>query len=98
MIEITGAYNTAICYTPQLEPSAAEQIRAVCDQPAFADSKIRIYTWIKKAMTALYPAAVADAKTLAEAGEKLFGKYCGLAQQYLFYYARENKLTLEDFT
>ncbi|MBR2973757.1 MAG: DNA-3-methyladenine glycosylase 2 family protein [Clostridia bacterium] len=55
-------------------------------------------TWIKKAMTALYPAAVADAKTLAEAGEKLFGKYCGLAQQYLFYYARENKLTLEDFT
>ena len=42
MIEITGAYNTAICYTPQLEPSAAEQIRAVCDQPAFADSKIRI--------------------------------------------------------
>ena len=54
-------------------------------------------TWIKKAMTALYPAEVEGVKNLAEAGEKLFGKYCGLAQQYLFYYARENKLTLEDF-
>ncbi|MBR2471689.1 MAG: DNA-3-methyladenine glycosylase 2 family protein [Clostridia bacterium] len=54
-------------------------------------------TWIKKAMTALYPAHCEGVKTIAEAGEKLFGKYCGLAQQYLFYYARENKLTLEDF-
>ena len=49
-------------------------------------------------MTALYPEQCEGTKTLAEAGEKLFGKYCGLAQQYLFYYARENKLTLEDFT
>ena len=54
-------------------------------------------TWIKKAMTALYPAHCEGVKTIAEACEKLFGKYCGLAQQYLFYYARENKLTLEDF-
>ena len=42
MIEVTGKYNTAICYTSQLEQTAGEQIRAVCDQPAFADSKIRI--------------------------------------------------------
>ena len=42
MIELVGQWNTAICYTNQLEQQAAEQIRAVCNQRAFADSKIRI--------------------------------------------------------
>lgn len=42
MVEITGKYNTAICYTSTLEAAAAAQIQAVCDQKAFADSKIRI--------------------------------------------------------
>ena len=42
MIEIKGLFNTAICYTPDLEEAAAAQIRAVCDQAAFASSKIRI--------------------------------------------------------
>ena len=42
MIEIVGAYNTAICYTGELEEAAAGQIKAVCDQSAFADCKIRI--------------------------------------------------------
>ena len=42
MIEIKGKINTAICYTPGLEPTAEEQIRTVCDQEAFAGSRIRI--------------------------------------------------------
>ena len=42
MIIIKGAHNTAICYTAQLEESAAEQIKAVCDQEAYADCKIRV--------------------------------------------------------
>ena len=42
MIEIIGTHNTAICYTGELEEAAAGQIKAVCDQSAFADSKIRI--------------------------------------------------------
>ena len=42
MIKIEGLFNTALCYTPELEPAAAGQIKAVCDQEAFADSKIRI--------------------------------------------------------
>ena len=42
MIEIKGLYNTAVCYTPELEPVSAEQIKAVCDQEAFSDSRIRI--------------------------------------------------------
>ena len=42
MIEVVGKYNTAICYTGELEEATAGQIKAVCDQPAFADCKIRI--------------------------------------------------------
>ena len=42
MIEIVGQYNTAVCYTGELEEAAAGQIKAVCDQSAFADCKIRI--------------------------------------------------------
>lgn len=42
MIQITGKYNTAVCYTGQLESIAVEQIRAVCDRAEFADCKIRI--------------------------------------------------------
>ena len=42
MIEIKGAYNTAICYTPALEELAECQIRAVCDTPAFSACKLRI--------------------------------------------------------
>ena len=42
MIEVVGKYNTAICYTGQLEDAATQQIQAVCDQSAFADCRIRI--------------------------------------------------------
>lgn len=42
MITIQGRYNTAICYTNELEESAREQIQAVCDRPEFVDCKIRI--------------------------------------------------------
>ena len=42
MIEIAGQFNTALCYTGELESAAAAQIKAVCDQPSFADCKIRI--------------------------------------------------------
>ena len=42
MITIKGTYNEAIVYTGELEPTASAQIKAVCDQRAFAGSKIRI--------------------------------------------------------
>ena len=47
--------------------------------------------WIDKAMKTLYPEAC-NGISVREAGETLFGDICGLAQQYIFYYARENKL------
>ena len=42
MIEIKGKYNTAKCFTSQLEGLAQAQIQEVCDTKAFAKSKIRI--------------------------------------------------------
>ena len=42
MITIQGQYNTAICYTNELEGAAREQIQAVFDRPEFAGCKIRI--------------------------------------------------------
>ena len=42
MIEIVGKYNTAICYTNLIEPGAYSQILSVCNEEAFANSKIRI--------------------------------------------------------
>lgn len=42
MVTIQGKHNTALCFTDELEPTAFGQIKAVCDQEAFATSKIRI--------------------------------------------------------
>lgn len=43
-------------------------------------------TWIKKAISKFYEGRNFDPSD--------FGPYCGLAQQYLFYYARENKIKI----
>ena len=50
-------------------------------------------TWIDKAMKTLYPKQCSKTK-VRDAGANLFGDICGLAQQYIFYYARENKLKI----
>ena len=42
MVEIQGLYNTAVCYTHELEEAARKQIQAVCDQAEFAGCMIRI--------------------------------------------------------
>jgi len=46
-------------------------------------------TWIKKVMNELYTDSTNITKINHYATQK-FGKYAGVAQQYLFYYAREN--------
>ena len=42
MVKIEGLYNTALCYTPELEEVARAQIKSVCDQREFAGCRIRI--------------------------------------------------------
>lgn len=42
MIEIIGKYNTAKCFTSQMEDAAYEQIKQICETKDFANLKIRI--------------------------------------------------------
>ena len=46
-------------------------------------------TWIKKVMNELYLDSTNITK-INEYASKRFGMYAGIAQQYLFYYKREN--------
>jgi len=58
----------------------------------FSMGKIEAFpvdTWIKKVMNELYIDSTNITKINQYAAER-FGKYAGIAQQYLFYYKREN--------
>ncbi len=46
--------------------------------------------WVQRTMRSLYLGEDATNKAIETEAAKLFGKYAGFAQQYLFYYAREN--------
>ncbi len=46
--------------------------------------------WVQRTMRTLYMDDKATNKQIEKRAAELFGKYAGFAQQYLFYYAREN--------
>ncbi|MBU5668672.1 8-oxoguanine DNA glycosylase [Peptoniphilus sp. MSJ-1] len=48
--------------------------------------------WIKRVMEELYLKEVTPKSKIAARGRDVFGKNAGFANQYLFYYGRENKL------
>lgn len=48
--------------------------------------------WIKRVMEELYLKEDTPKKKIASEGRRIFGKNAGFAQQYLFYYGRENNL------
>lgn len=49
--------------------------------------------WIKRIMEYCYfDSKPQSVKTISEYADKKFGELCGIAQQYLFFYARENKI------
>ena len=51
-----------------------------------------IDVWIGRIMRSLYLTENATMKEILEYSEQNFSGYAGFAQQYLFYYARENKI------
>lgn len=51
--------------------------------------------WVKKAMAHFYGSKESNLLKTRAFGQELFGSYAGLAQQYLFYYAREKKIVLK---
>jgi len=50
-----------------------------------------IDVWVKKVMNRLYGIDENDMKTMTAFAEENFGRYGGIAQQYLFYYITHNK-------
>ncbi|WP_300409805.1 DNA glycosylase [Lagierella sp.] len=48
--------------------------------------------WIKRVMETLYIGEETTKKNIGVVADKIFGEYAGFAQQYLFYYGRENKI------
>lgn len=55
-------------------------------------SAFPVDVWIKRAMIHFYVAPDVTLPKMRVFARDKFGKYSGMAQQYLFYYARENKI------
>ncbi|ENK1244994.1 DNA-3-methyladenine glycosylase 2 family protein [Clostridium botulinum] len=55
-------------------------------------SAFPVDVWVKRAMQYFYLAPDVSLKKIRDFGREKFGELSGFAQQYLFYYARENKI------
>lgn len=55
-------------------------------------SAFPVDVWVKRAMIHFYVAPDVSLNKMRIFARNKFGKYSGMAQQYLFYYARENKI------
>ncbi|EHI97345.1 8-oxoguanine DNA glycosylase domain-containing protein [Clostridium sp. DL-VIII] len=59
-------------------------------------SAFPVDVWVKRAMIHFYGAEDSSLNKIRIFGRNKFGKLSGFAQQYLFYYARENKISIDD--
>ena len=59
-------------------------------------SAFPVDVWVKRAMIHFYGAQDSSLNKIRIFARSKFGKLAGFAQQYLFYYARENKIKIED--
>ena len=55
-------------------------------------SAFPVDVWVKRAMSHFYLAPDVSLKKIRDFGINKFGQFSGFAQQYLFYYARENNI------
>ena len=53
------------------------------------DDAFPVDVWVKRVMEYFYLKKETNVKEIGAYGDKLFGQLAGYAQQYLFYYARE---------
>lgn len=51
--------------------------------------------WVRRVMSTLYPGSGSSNEEIAAFARKKFGDMAGIAQQYLFYYARENRIGMD---
>lgn len=57
-------------------------------------SAFPVDVWVKRAMMKFYVAPDTSLKNIRDFGRNLFGELSGFAQQYLFYYVRENNIKI----
>jgi N-glycosylase/DNA lyase len=57
-------------------------------------SAFPVDVWVKRAMMHFYVAPDVSLKKIREFGRDKFRNLSGFAQQYLFYYARENNINV----
>jgi N-glycosylase/DNA lyase len=85
----TGRAQEELMKLPGIGPKVADCILL------YSGTKQDVFptdVWVKRVMEELYFKREASFEEIQQfAGEK-FGDNCGIAQQYLFYYARENKI------
>lgn len=53
------------------------------------DEAFPVDVWVKRVMEHFYLKEETNVKLIGSHGARVFGKLAGFAQQYLFYYARE---------
>jgi N-glycosylase/DNA lyase len=58
-------------------------------------SAFPVDVWVKRAMQHFYLAPDVSLKKIRDFGRNKFGQLAGFAQQYLFYYARENNINVD---
>lgn len=58
-------------------------------------SAFPVDVWVKRAMQHFYLAPDVSLKKIRDFGRNKFGELSGFAQQYLFYYARENSINVD---
>ena len=74
-------------------PGVGPKVADCCLLFAFKRSEsFPVDVWIKRVMEELYLHEDTNKNKIADEGRRLFGDLAGFAQQYLFFYGRENKL------
>ena len=81
--------HAELCKLQGVGPKVADCILLFGDS---RDEAFPVDTWVIKVMNEYYLDNVKSMKKIKEEGARIFKDKAGLAQQYLFFYARENKI------
>ncbi|MDY3902199.1 DNA-3-methyladenine glycosylase family protein [Peptoniphilus sp.] len=107
IVETANLINSGIVSIDEIEKMNLEDARAALQVlpgvgPKVADcillfafdrkESFPVDVWIKRVMEELYLKEETPKSKIAMRGREVFGKNAGFANQYLFYYGRENKL------
>ncbi|MDO5018308.1 MAG: DNA glycosylase [Lagierella massiliensis] len=93
-LEDSKKYDSIKLYEELLKlPGVGPKVASCIMLFAYGRSEIfPVDVWIKRVMEILYIGHETSKKNIGVFANEIFGEYAGFAQQYLFYYGRENKI------